>query len=129
MRELLSEIKRQPVLLVVEDNEQDRVLLAEVLRGLACKVEYVFTAEDALVKLSTTPYEIILIDIRLGPGMNGFQLLDEILRLDIKVWPILLSGISDCFGDNLMEKYTGKFVTVCRKPFTRSAAEYLFQRL
>jgi PAS domain S-box-containing protein len=64
--------------LVVDDNETNRFILAEQLSAWGVKTETVASAYDALVELDTavrggSPYDVALLDYMM-PGMDGEQL-------------------------------------------------------
>ena len=67
-----------PVILVVDDNEDNRYLLARRLRRLG--YETVLTAEDgvaALAMLSERSVDLMLLDVMM-PRMNGHQVLQQL---------------------------------------------------
>ncbi len=67
-----------PVILVVDDNEDNRYLLARRLRRLG--YETVLTAEDgveAITMLSERPVDLMLLDVMM-PRMNGHQVLEQL---------------------------------------------------
>jgi CheY-like chemotaxis protein len=67
-----------PVILVVDDNEDNRYLLTHRLRRLG--YETVLTAEDgveAIAMVSTRPVDLMLLDV-IMPGMNGHQVLQQL---------------------------------------------------
>jgi adenylate cyclase len=67
-----------PVILVVDDNEDNRYLLTHRLRRLG--YETVLTAEDgveAIAMVSTRPVDLMLLDV-IMPGMNGHQVLQRL---------------------------------------------------
>ncbi|MGR9052204.1 MAG: response regulator [Gammaproteobacteria bacterium] len=66
--------------LIVDDNTAARKLLRSVLAGLGRRI-MVFEAAggpDALHQVKTGLYDIIFLDIEM-PGMDGFEVLQEIL--------------------------------------------------
>ncbi len=67
-----------PVILVVDDNEDNRYLLTRRLRRLG--YETVLTANDgveAIEMVSKQPVDLMLLDV-LMPGMNGHQVLQQL---------------------------------------------------
>lgn len=61
--------------LIVDDNEVSREILAEMLRFFHLEVENAASGSEALQKLHAHPYDLILLDWRM-PGMHG----DEVTR-------------------------------------------------
>ncbi len=80
----LGETKRKRVIpdladmrvLVVDDNEQARVILSDALRGLGLRAESVSSGEDAIQEVnladSRDPYRVVLMDWQM-PGMDGLE--------------------------------------------------------
>jgi two-component system cell cycle response regulator DivK len=58
--------------LVVEDNEDNRVLVAKVLGLAGYRVVEAASGEEALELVARGPPDLILMDLNLG-GMNGFE--------------------------------------------------------
>jgi CheY-like chemotaxis protein len=67
------------VVLVVEDNEDTRAVIVELLRFYGARVVGVSTAFDALTYLQTHLPNVMITDLSM-PGMDGIQLLDQIRR-------------------------------------------------
>lgn len=68
-------------LLLVEDNEDTRLLLADSLELLGYRVSTAASAEEALTLLQTSPPpDAILADIGL-PGIDGYELMRRVRRL------------------------------------------------
>ena len=88
--------------LVVDDNETNRDLLARRLTREGHRVELAVDGFDALAKLAADDFDLILLDIMM-PGLNGYEVLerlkaDEALR-DLPV--ILISALAD--DDNMVK--------------------------
>jgi PAS domain S-box-containing protein len=58
--------------LLVEDNEINRIVATELLRGLGMIVSNAASGEEALRLLAQSEYEAVLMDIQM-PGMDGYQ--------------------------------------------------------
>ena len=58
--------------LVVEDNEDNRALVAKVLGYAGYRVVEAASGEEALELVARGPPDLILMDLNLG-GMNGFE--------------------------------------------------------
>ncbi len=65
--------------LIVEDEEIMRNLISEMLMELDYQVSTASSAEDALEKLRTNVYDIVITDIKM-PGMSGIDLLKAIRK-------------------------------------------------
>lgn len=83
-------------ILFVDDEPKVLQGMQRMLRPLRDEWE-IATAEsgpEALTKLAETPFDVIVTDMRM-PGMDGAQLLTEVMRLYPRVVRIVLSGQSD----------------------------------
>jgi PAS domain S-box-containing protein len=65
-------LRRRPYVLVVEDNEVNRLVLAEQLQQLGCEVEAAVDGEAALRAARATPFDLVLMDLQM-PGIDGFE--------------------------------------------------------
>jgi two-component system, sensor histidine kinase and response regulator len=69
--------------LVVDDNEQAREILCDVLRGFSLRTDSASSGEQAIQKIadadSQDPYRVILMDWQM-PGMDGLQASRQIVR-------------------------------------------------
>jgi CheY-like chemotaxis protein len=77
MSELNNNSDRKPLLLLVENDQPSRDVVKIFLRNV-CSIEFAVNAEEALEKTKTSQYDIILMDINLGKGMNGLELTSQI---------------------------------------------------
>jgi two-component system, NtrC family, response regulator AtoC len=68
-------VTRNAKILVVDDDPDTRDLLSEVLEGEGYQVVAASGAEEALAAGKAAPFEVILSDIRLGPELNGLDVL------------------------------------------------------
>jgi len=68
------------LILIVEDNENNRMLVRDVLQSRGYQTEETDTAEEGLRLAQTARPALILMDIQL-PGMNGIEALKR-LRAD-----------------------------------------------
>ena len=68
------------LILIVEDNENNRILVRDVLQSRGYRTEETDNAEEGLRLARTSQPALILMDIQL-PGMNGMDAL-RLLRAD-----------------------------------------------
>ena len=80
-------------ILVVDDDRQIQVLMAEVLAGQGYDVVLESEAEPALARLRSRPVDLVVLDLSL-PGMHGLDLLSELRRAD-DVPVIIVSARAD----------------------------------
>jgi two-component system cell cycle response regulator DivK len=68
---------REPVVLLVEDNEKNLKLAKDVLEFAGFIVHVATTGEDALTQARTSPPDLILMDLQL-PGIDGHEALSQL---------------------------------------------------
>ncbi|PKN87693.1 MAG: hypothetical protein CVU46_03610 [Chloroflexi bacterium HGW-Chloroflexi-8] len=88
------------VLIVDDSYELTRVLQAAILtldKDLDVKV--VPSAEEAMLMMAKTPFDLLITDIRL-PGISGMELLPKIRARNKKVNIILITGLTDLSLDD-----------------------------
>src|SRR2546428_11964439 len=68
------------LILIVEDNENNRMLVRDVLQSRGYRTEETDTGEEGVRLAQTVRPALILMDIQL-PGMNGMEAL-QLLRAD-----------------------------------------------
>lgn len=123
----------QPMsVLVVDDDAAIRRLLSTLLHRANAEVETVGDGDDALARLQTRPYSVVILDLMM-PKTDGFEVLDRVSES----MPELLDRIivlSAASSKKLLELNSGKRVwRVIRKPFDiddllRSVADCAAQR-
>jgi CheY-like chemotaxis protein len=65
--------------LVVEDEAITRTLLAGVLETIDCDVDFAADGEEALLRLQSHHYDVVLLDIVL-PKMSGIDVMESLRR-------------------------------------------------
>ncbi len=83
-------MKRTQVLLV-DDEVEFAMALAERLKLRNYDAKAVFCAEDAFAAIHNNPPDVILLDMNM-PGLHGFEVVDEFKKFDATVEIIILSG-------------------------------------
>jgi adenylate cyclase len=85
-------------LLVVDDNKVNRILLARGLEGQGHKVETAENGKQALEKLRSNSFDLVLLDIEM-PEMNGYQVLEICLQdSELRDIPIIMTSSLDEIG-------------------------------
>ena len=74
--------KQKQVIMVVEDNEDNRDLIVKVLSHRGYEVVGVSDGSEALARLSEVAPDLILMDINL-PGMDGYEVTRRIRHDDV----------------------------------------------
>jgi two-component system NtrC family response regulator len=105
-------------LLVVEDEEDQRHLVAGILRGAGYTVAQAGSAEVALTELGSTPVDLVLSDWKL-PGMDGLELLAQLRR----EYPSVAFLMATAYGSiaHAVEAIRAGADDYLTKPFERQA--------
>ena len=79
------------LVLVVDDDESVQHMLYKVLRSAGLHSEAVSSGEEALQRLRSHAYDLILLDVNMR-GMDGFQVVQALRGRGVKTPIILVSG-------------------------------------
>ena len=80
-------------ILVVDDDDIIRDTLCELF-AMDHQCQQATTAEEALQKLESRPFDVVLTDISM-PGLSGDELLTRVLELHPETPVIIISGLTD----------------------------------
>ncbi len=113
--ELMGNVLNRPMVLVVDDKRDDRVMLRNVLEIQGYRVFEASSGIDALDKVKKGNFDICLIDFKM-PGMNGLETIDEIKEINPDVGVILMSAytVEDAIRTEIKDKRGIAFI---RKPY------------
>jgi DNA-binding NtrC family response regulator len=78
-------------ILLVDDDRLLREVLGEYLSSRGYDVDLAEDGEHALAKFAPEKYQLALIDLVM-PGINGVDLMKEILKQDNKVFCLIMTG-------------------------------------
>ena len=81
----------KPRILLVDDEERFRTNLQKMLGVQGLTVGAASSGAEALEELKRSPYDVIVLDIRM-PGMDGLATLKEIKSINPEAEVIILSG-------------------------------------
>lgn len=84
-------------ILVVDDEYLIRWTLQQNLEKEGYEVILSETGEDGLEKMKEEAPDIVLLDIKL-PGMDGYEVLEEVLKIDPGIVPIMITAYEDVEG-------------------------------
>ncbi len=102
-------------ILIVDDDETLCSILKETFSTGEYQCETATSAEDALERISKTPFDIMLTDISL-PGMKGFELTAQAKKMRPDMPVVIMTGYIDDFSfDSAIEAGASDFI---KKPFT-----------
>ncbi len=81
------------IILVVDDEENERRLLQRILEGAGYGVVTASSGYEAIDKVSSSDASLVLLDIRM-PGIDGLQTL-ELIREKTDIPVIMVTGIGE----------------------------------
>lgn len=99
-------------ILLVDDDDDVRTVASETVQELGYKVTAVATADEAINRLRTDRFDLLITDIAM-PGMNGVELARHVRKISERMPILFSSGYADVqtFGEELSDE------TVLKKPF------------
>jgi CheY-like chemotaxis protein len=80
-------------ILVIDDEEVIIEAVKRIAGGEGFKVDSSLSAKEALTKIPTNEYGLIITDIMM-PEMDGFQFLDELEKMKVKIPVVITTGYS-----------------------------------
>jgi len=101
-------------ILVVDDEPSICTLLVDILREQGAIATYTCEPSEALKLLNRAAYDLVLSDLHM-PGMDGFQLLDQIKRLVSAPAVVMVTGCSEV--SIAVEAMRGGAFNYITKPF------------
>jgi DNA-binding NtrC family response regulator len=78
-------------ILIVEDKDQERQLLKQLLEAPALAVDTVGEGAEALDRLDSRSYSIVITDLKM-PRLSGMQLIEEVQKRRLPVTVIVTTG-------------------------------------
>ena len=107
----------RPRVLAVDDRRENLLALQAILEGLAVEVVSVTSGEDALKRLLTEDYAVILLDAHM-PGMDGFETAGHVKQRErTRHIPILFLTAVDYDPHLAFRGYQAGAVDYITKPF------------
>ena len=103
-------------ILVVDDVEEQRVIASAMLEKIGYSVAAVSSGEESIKYLAQNHADILILDMVMDPGMDGFETYKEIVKRHPNQKAIIASGYSET--DRVREAQrlgAGKYI---RKPYT-----------
>ena len=82
-------------ILIVDDVEEQRNIASGMLKELGYSVVSVSSGEEAVEYLKTNKVDLLLLDMIMDPGMDGFNTYKQILELHPGQKAIMVSGFSE----------------------------------
>ncbi len=111
-------------ILVVDDNEMNRIVLSEMLVGMTFSVQDVASGKAALEEIRSAadagkPYDVVLLDWRM-PGMDGIETAKAIRELPLTLFPHLVMVTAYGRDEVLKEASLAGLEDVLIKPVSAS---------
>jgi CheY-like chemotaxis protein len=112
--------------LVVDDEEELRKSLAEILELEGLTVSQAQNGYIAIEKARTNQYDVALIDIRM-PGINGLETLRQVKTLQPNIKAIMMTGhpMENNTKNNLLKGISG----ILYKPFSIAKLINMIQQI
>ncbi len=77
-------------ILIVDDREENRVLLARLLEPMGLEIDHAVNGCEAIRKIMETGYDAVLLDIQM-PEMDGFEVLDRLSKAGrLRITPVIV---------------------------------------
>ena len=103
-------------ILVVDDVKEQRQLAMSMLKRLGYQVRAVAGGEAAIEYLKTEKSDLVVLDMIMSPGIDGFETYRRIRKINPRQKIIIVSGFSETDRVREMQEMgAGEFV---RKPYT-----------
>jgi len=114
--------------LIVDDEDSIREIVQEGLSARGMHVEGAASAEEALLHLAASRYDVVLCDFNL-PGLNGEQLFQRLRAHSHASPPRFVFMTGDMLDPALMASFAEKGAHVLQKPFHLAALANLLSEL
>lgn len=115
-------------LLVVDDEESIREIVEEGLSGRGMRVETAGSSEEALSRLASNSYEVVVCDMNL-PGLPGGDLFERLHAQAGTSMPQFVFMTGDLLEPSALQRFGDKGAHVMQKPFHVSALAKLLVEL
>ncbi|MBN2369098.1 MAG: response regulator [Vicinamibacteria bacterium] len=105
---------RRRRVLVVEDEEEVRILVGRILQSAGHIVDMVSEGAAALRRIKTEPPDLIILDIMM-PGIDGWTILEQLRKMSGAPPIVVLTGLDD--ADSFRKGIGGGGTAYVIKPF------------
>ena len=103
-------------ILVVDDEEAQREIACNMLTTLGYSAEAVSIGEEAVEYLKEHSTDLIVLDMIMGPGINGRETYERIIKIHPNPKAIIASGFSETDDVKTIQKLgAGQYI---KKPYT-----------
>jgi DNA-binding NtrC family response regulator len=112
-------------ILIVDDQINTCKSLQAILKKSGYRSEYLLSAEEALGRVRSGAFDIVISDIRM-PGMDGMQLLEELKKIQPHLVVIMVTGFATI--KSAVEAIQKGAYDYLPKPFTPDEVRVIIQR-
>ena len=91
---LTAENCSERVVLIIDDDDEVRTLLYDIVSGNGCRAIEAISGEQALEQLEQHVFDLIFVDLML-PGLNGVEILSKVKSMDRKPIITVITGHGD----------------------------------
>lgn len=98
-----------PTILVVDDDENQRLLYRQELERVGYEVKTAATGPEAVEQVSQGGIDLVVLDIVM-PGMDGVEVLGRLLDLDRQL-PVILNTAYSSYKEDFMTWAAEAYVT------------------
>lgn len=122
--ELIPVQEMLPLFLLIDDDKTSHKLARKMLEGIA-ELDCAYSGEEGLDLLKGAKYQVVLLDINLGSGINGLVTIKQIRQLPTyKYTPIIAITAYSMVGDK--ERFlSAGFSHYLSKPFSQNEIKQL----
>ena len=104
------------LILVVDDEEEQRVIASEILKMLNYNVETVSSGKQAISFIKRKKVDLVLLDMIMKTGISGFETYKRIKEIKPELKTIIVSGYSP--NDDVLKAQEMGVKRYIRKPYT-----------
>ena len=117
----VSEIELSNIqILVVEDNKINQMITKKILNKMKLNCEVVDNGEEAVEKVKTNDYDVVLMDIHM-PGISGLEATKRIRAFNQELTIFALTAVT--IEDKMQEFDEAGFSDIISKPFKQADFE------
>lgn len=112
-------------ILIVDDNAPLAEMLARILRRVDFECDTALTAEQACTRLEDTAFDVVITDVDLGPGMDGWTLIAHVRATHADQKFVVMSG----YGELKQIGQRNGSIPFIHKPFRNEEVRHVIQGL
>ncbi len=125
---MTDQFEGNPTVLVVEDNPANMKYIMFILKRLKINVVEAYSGEEAQKLIASGEYDCMLLDINLGEGISGLDLMKIIRKKErYKNTPIV--AVTAYFGDTYRTELIDKgFTDYLSKPYVMDQLKSILEK-